>query len=48
MDCLFTDARGDRQGFPADVLHELLALREYYDSLDAENRSTWTAVSKRG
>ena len=26
----------------------LLALREYYDSLDAENRSTWTAVPKRG
>ncbi|HEY2968508.1 MAG TPA: hypothetical protein VGK75_09080 [Casimicrobiaceae bacterium] len=48
MDCLFTDDRGDRQGFPADVLHELLALREYYDSLDAENRSTWTAVPKRG
>ena len=48
MDCLFTDDRRDRQGFPPDVLHELLALREYYDSLDAENRSTWTAVSKRG
>ncbi len=48
MDCLFTDDRGDRQGFPPGVLHELLALREHYDSLDAENRSTWTAVPKRG
>jgi len=48
MDCLVTDDRGDRQGFPPDVLQELLALREYYDSLEAENRSTWTAVPKRG
>jgi hypothetical protein len=48
MDCLVTDDRGDRQGFPLDVLHELLALREYYDSLDAENPSTWTAIHKRG
>ena len=48
MDCLFTDDRGDRHGFPPDVLHELLALREYYDSLGAENRATWTAVPKRG
>jgi len=48
MDCLFTDDRGDRRGFPLDVLHELLALREYYDSLDAENPSTWNAVHKRG
>ena len=48
MDCLFTDDRGDRRGFPLDVLHELLALREYYDSLDAENPSAWNAVHKRG
>ena len=33
MDCLVTDDRGNRQGFPPDVLRELLALREYYDSL---------------
>jgi hypothetical protein len=48
MDCLFTDDRGNRQGFPPDVLRDLLALREYYDSLDAENSSAWTVVHKRG
>ena len=37
MDCLLTDDRGNRQGFPPDVLRELLALREYHDSLQAEN-----------
>jgi hypothetical protein len=48
MDCLFIDDRGNRQGFPPDVLRDLLALREYYDSLDAENSSAWTVVHKRG
>jgi hypothetical protein len=48
MDCLFTGDRGNRQGFPPDVLHELLELREYYDSLDAENPLPWTVVHKRG
>ena len=48
MDCLFTDDRGNRQGFSPDVLRDLLALREYYDSLDAEDSSAWTVVHKRG
>jgi hypothetical protein len=48
MDCLFTGDRGNRQGFPPDVLRELLALREYYDALDAENPSIWADVHKRG
>jgi hypothetical protein len=48
MDCLFNDARGNRQGFPPDVLHELLALREYYDSVDTVNPSIWTDIPKRG
>ena len=33
MDCLVADDRGNRRGFPPDVLRELNALREYYDSL---------------
>jgi hypothetical protein len=37
MDCLFNDDRGNRQGFPPDVLRELLALREYYDSVDTSS-----------
>jgi ribosomal protein S18 acetylase RimI-like enzyme len=48
MDCLCTDERGSRRGFPPDVLHELLELREHYDSLDAENPLPWTVVHKRG
>jgi hypothetical protein len=48
MDCLFTDDRGNRQGFPPDVLAELLALREYYDSVDTANPPIWTDVPKRG
>ncbi|HEV8553000.1 MAG TPA: hypothetical protein VGR65_06395 [Casimicrobiaceae bacterium] len=48
MDCLCTDDRGNRQGFPPDVLLELLELREYYDSLDAGNSLPWTVVHKRG
>ena len=48
MDCLFTDDRGNRQGFPPDVLGELLALREYYDSVDAANPRIWIDVPKRG
>ena len=48
MDCLFTDKRGDRQGFPPDVLDELLALREHYDTVDTANRPLWVDVPKRG
>src|SRR5262252_6732972 len=33
MDCLFSDRRGTRQGFPPEVLRELVALKHYHDSL---------------
>jgi hypothetical protein len=48
MDCLLDDDRGNRQGFPRDVLRELLALREYYDSVDPEKPPIWADVPKRG
>jgi hypothetical protein len=48
MDCLFTDTRGNRQGFPPDVLGELLALREYYDTVDTANPPIWVDIPKRG
>ena len=32
MDSLFTDARGNRRGFPPDVLADLVAIRRYYDT----------------
>ena len=35
MDCLFSDNRGNRQGFPQDVLRELVALKRYHESLKA-------------
>jgi hypothetical protein len=33
MDCLFSDRRGTRQGFPPEVQRELVALKHYHDSL---------------
>ena len=33
LDCLFSDNRGNRQGFPPEVLNELIALKRYHDSL---------------
>ena len=32
MESLFTDNRGNRRGFPPDVLSELVALQRYYDT----------------
>ena len=32
MESLLTDNRGNRRGFPPDVLSELLALQHYYDT----------------
>ena len=37
MDCLFADERGDRKGFLPDVSRELLALREYHATLNADD-----------
>ena len=35
MDCLFNDGRGTRQGFPPEVLSELVAIKRYHDNLKA-------------
>jgi hypothetical protein len=32
MESLLTDQRGDRRGFPPDVLQDLVSLRRYYDN----------------
>lgn len=48
MDSLLRDTRGNRKGFPPDVLRELLALREHHASLNAEHSSTWADLRKRG
>ena len=48
MDCLFSDERGDRKGFPRDVSLELLGLREYHVKLHGEHSATWAVLRKRG
>ena len=45
IESLFTDNRGNRRGFPPDVLSELIALRRYHDT--KEQNLPWDAVSKR-
>jgi len=47
MESLLTDTRGNRQGFPPDVLKDLLSLRSYYDDLEQHGKN-WAAVGKRG
>ena len=44
MESLLTDQRGNRRGFPPDVLEELVSLRGYYDAVSAQRS---TAAAKR-
>ena len=44
---LLTDKRGNRRGFPPEVLKELMALRDYYD-IAKKDTSVWHTVGKRG
>jgi len=39
LDSLLVDRRGGRRGFPGDVHHELLSMREYVDGRDPAARS---------
>jgi len=41
MDDLLVDKRGNRQGFPVDVLRELFELRAYYDELHPDISRLW-------
>jgi len=36
LDGLLVDDRGNREGFPPDVLRELLSLRLYYENLHSQ------------
>jgi len=47
MESLLTDRRGNRKGFPPEVLAELMALQRYRDSLEVEDVA-WDTVGKRG
>ena len=40
LDSLVIDGRGGRQGFPFDIVNELGALREFYDSYVSPIRSS--------
>jgi hypothetical protein len=40
MESLFTDKRGNRRGFPPDVLSDLIALQRYYDTKDQNSYGT--------
>ena len=39
LDSLLVDDRGNRQGFPPDVLREMLSLRLYHENLHPQNLS---------
>jgi hypothetical protein len=47
MDSLLTDKRGNRQGFPPEVLKDLAELRRFYD-VAKDDTSVWHTVRKRG
>ena len=46
IDDLLVDKRGNRQGFPVDVLKELFELRAYYEELHPD-ASMWWDTTKR-
>ena len=45
LDDLLVDKRGNRQGFPLDILRELFALRAYYDQLHPESSRPWEVMN---
>jgi hypothetical protein len=47
LDSLLVDNRGHRQGFPPDVLKELLSLRLYHESLHPQELSVWDRARGR-
>ena len=46
VDDLLVDKRGNRQGFPVDVLRELFALRAYYDEMHPRSSRPWEVMNK--
>jgi hypothetical protein len=45
MDDLLVDKRGNRQGFPLDVLRELFTLRAYFDQVHPETSRPWEVMN---
>jgi len=48
MDDLLVDKRGNRQGFPVDVLKELFELRAYYDEVHLDTSRPWASIKRNG
>jgi hypothetical protein len=48
MDDLLVDKRGNRQGFPVDVLKELFELRAYYDEVHPDTSRPWESIKRIG
>jgi hypothetical protein len=48
IDELFVDIRGNRQGFPPEVMEELFALRAYYEDMHPADGKRWDNANKRG
>jgi hypothetical protein len=46
MDDLLVDKRGNRQGFPLDVLREILELRALYDTLFPPTLQPWEVMNR--
>ena len=44
LDSLVVDRRGNRTGFPLDVIQELKTLRDFYAELHPNNGSAWDRV----
>ncbi len=45
MDCLFSEKRGIREGFPPEVLSELVALKRYHDTLEMGSFADQATIS---
>jgi hypothetical protein len=48
IDDLLVDKRGNRQGFPVDVLKELFELRAYYDEIHPDGARPWESIKRNG
>ena len=45
IDDLLVDKRGNRKGFPVNILGELFALRAFYDELNPQSSRPWEVMN---
>ncbi len=46
VDDLLVDKRGNRQGFPLDVLRDIFSLRAYFDEIHPATQRPWDVMNK--